>query len=314
MRLATQLGFTIEAETLKDVTAYADTVRGVAHERVREELVKIVVSERPEAGFTLLQQTGLLAVLLPEVAEGVGIEQNKHHIYTVFEHNIKSLQFAAQYGYSLEVRLAALLHDIGKPRTRRRKGNDYTFYGHDIVGARMAAQVLRRLRFSNDVIEKVTHLVRQHMFYYDVGKVTEAGARRLLRRVGKEHFNDLIKLRIAERKGSGVPKAEPYRLRHLQFMVEKAAQEPVTVGQLALRGGDLMQELDLRPGPQIGGILNALLAEVLDDPKRNTREWLLKRAKELLKTDPKELKALGESAKEEAEQKREDDIKRKYHV
>ena len=314
VRFAAQLDFTIEPETLTDVTAYAESIKVVSHERVRDELVKLVLSDHPEKGFMLLEETGLLAMLLPELQEGVGVGQNKHHVYTVFEHNVKSLQFAAEFEYTLAVRLAALLHDIGKPRTKKQKGNDYTFYAHDIVGARMAEKLLRRLKFSNDMIAKVTHLVRHHMFYYDVGKVTEAGARRLLRRVGKEHFEHLIQLRIAERKGSGVPKAEPYRLRHLQFLVEKAAQQPVTVGELKIRGGDLMKELGLKPGPQIGGVLNALLAEVLDDPKKNERKWLLERAKELKDKNPDELKALGEAAKDEEEAKREYDIKRKYHV
>ena len=135
-----------------------------------------------------------------------------------------------------------------------------------------------------------------------------------MRRVGKDNFGDLIKVRIAERKGSGVPKAEPYRLRHLQFLVEKAAQEPITTSQLSLSGNDLMKELELRPGPQVGGILNALLAEVLDNPAHNNNEWLLERARELKDMDPKDLKALGEAAKDVEEKKREDDIKRKYHV
>lgn len=314
VRFAAQLDFDIEEETLKDLTSYSPALKAVSNERIRDEVVQIVMSNNPEAGFNLMQQTGLLAVALPEIAEGVGTDQNKHHTLTVFEHNIKSLQYAAKYEYSLPIRLAALLHDVGKPRTRRAKENDFTFYAHDVVGAQMTEKLLKRLRFSNEVIDKVTHLVRHHMFYYDVGKVTETGARRLLRRVGKEHFDDLIKVRIAERKGSGVPKAEPYRLRHLQFLVEKAAQEPITTGQLAIGGNDLIKDLSMKPGPEIGGVLNALLAEVLDDPKKNNKEWLLKRANDLKDKNPKELKAMGEAAKEEAERKREEDIKRKYHV
>jgi hypothetical protein len=183
-----------------------------------------------------------------------------------------------------------------------------------VVGARMTERLMKRLKFSNALINKVVHLCRHHMFYYDVGKVTEAGARRLLRRVGKENFDDLIKLRIAERKGSGVPKAEPYRLRHLQFLVEKASQEPLTVKELAVTGGDVMKELSLKPWPIIGGILNALLAEVLDDPSLNKRRILLKRANELKNEPPEKLKELGEEAKEKEEKRREDDIKRKYYV
>ncbi|MBI3251593.1 MAG: HD domain-containing protein [Candidatus Andersenbacteria bacterium] len=322
IRLAAQLGFEIEAETLSAIKAHANLIEHVSKERMRDELVKIVMSEKPEFGFNLLRETGLLSYIIPELMEGVGIEQNKHHVYTVFEHNVKSLQFAADFGYPVEIRLAALLHDVGKPRTRRFASvqggapneGDYTFYAHDIVGAKMTEKLLKRLKFSGEMVEKITHLVRQHMFYYDVGKLTEAGVRRLLRRVGPDHFADLIKLRMAERKGSGVPKAEPYRLRHLQFMVEKVAKQAISVGQLKINGNDLMKELGVKPGPVIGGVLNALLAEVIEEPEKNEREYLLKRAQELKDKDPKELKALGMKAIEEEEKKQEDDIRRKYHV
>lgn len=314
VRLAAQLDFMIEEKTLAAIKANARLIEHVSKERIRDELIKIVMSSRPEMGLNLLRETGLLSYILPELMEGVGVEQNKHHVFTVFDHNVKSLQFAAEFDYALEIRLAALLHDVGKPRTRRLQGNDYTFYAHEIVGARMTEKLLKRLKFSGEMVAKITHLVRQHMFYYDVGKLTEAGVRRLLRRVGPDHFADLIKLRIAERKGSGVPKAEPYRLRHLQFMVEKVAQQAISVGQLKINGNDLMQELGVKPGPVIGGILNALLAEAIEKPKKNERGYLLKRAQELKDKDPKELKALGVKAIEDEEKKQEEDIRRKYHV
>ena len=341
VRLATQLQFEIEGQphphppltgreksktppdkgeaeggsTFAAVKSLASTTQKVSQERIRDELTKIVMSESPERGMSLLQETGLLKHILPELQEGVGVGQNKHHIYTVFEHNLKSLQFAADFGYPLHIRLAALLHDIGKPKTKRPQGNDFSFHAHEFVGARMAEAALKRLRFPADVVKQVTHLVRYHMFYYDVGKVTEAGARRLLRRVGgKENFEDLVKLRMAERKGSGVPKAEPYRLRHLQFLIEKASQAPITVGQLKIKGSDLVKEFGMTPGPAFGGILNALLAEVLDDPTKNTREYLLKRAAELKDKNPDELKKLGATAIEKAEKEREEDIQKKYHV
>ena len=314
VRFSAQLGFTIEEHTLKAITEYAPSISAVSHERIRDELIKIVESKGPEHGMNVLQHTGLLALILPELQEGVGVGQNKHHTYTVFDHCIKSLQFAAHYEYSLHVRLAALFHDVGKPRTKRLQGNDYTFYGHDIVGARMTEHLMKRLKFPSEITNQVSHLVRQHMFYYDVNKVTAAGARRLLRRVWQANFDDLIKLRIAERKGSGVPKAEPYRLRHLQFMVENASKEPISVGQLAISGNELVNDLGMRPGPIFGGILNALLAEVLEDPKKNTKEYLLKRADEIKDKSPDELKKLGAIAIEEEEKKQEEEIKRKYHV
>lgn len=314
IRFSAQLGFEIEEYTLKAITEYAPAIEAVSHERIRDEFNKIIMSRHPEPALNLLQKTGLLAFILPEVEEGVGITQNKHHVYTVFEHCVKSLQFAAEFEYPLHVRIASLFHDIGKPRTRRFINGDNTFYGHEIVGAHMTEALMKRLKFSSDLTKQVSHLVRHHMFYYDVGKVTPAGARRLLRRVGKDNFDDLIKLRIAERKGSGVPKAEPYRLRHLQFMVEQASKEPISVGQLAVTGNDLIHELSLRPGPMIGGILHALLAEVLEDPKKNDKAYLLEQAKKLQDKTPAELKKLGESAIEVAEKKQEDEIKRKYHV
>lgn len=314
VRLAAQLDFVIESATLQAIKEYAPSITAISHERVRDELVKIVMSDHPEYGFNILEGTGLLAHILPELQEGVGVGQNKHHIYTVFDHSVKSAQYAANYDYSLPIRLAALLHDIGKPRTKRPQGNDFTFYAHEIVGAHMAEKLLKRLHFSNDMIKHVVHLIRQHMFYYDVGKVTEAGMRRLLKRVGPEYFEDLIKLRIAERKGSGVPKAEPYRLRHLQFLAEKVSQQAISTSQLAINGNDLMKELGLKPGPQIGGILGALLADVIDHPTHNSRDYLLSKAQELQNSDPQQLKALGVEAKELEEKKREDDIRRKYHV
>lgn len=315
VRLATQLNFAIEEKTLTAIKELSETIQKVSQERIRDELIKIVMGENPERGMNLLQQIGLLKYIVPELEEGVRVGQNKHHIYTVFEHNIKSLQFAADFGYPLHIRLAALLHDVGKPKTKRPQGNDFSFHAHEFVGARMAETALKRLRFPAELVKEVSHLVRYHMFYYDVGKVTEAGARRLLRRVGgKEKFEDLVKLRMAERKGSGVPKAEPYRLRHLQFLIEKASQEPITVGQLTIKGSDLVKDLKMTPGPAFGGILNALLAEVLDDPAKNNREYLIRRAAELKDKNPEELKKLGEIAIEKAEKEREEDIKRQYHV
>lgn len=314
VRFTAQLNFDIEEETFSALVAMGKGLEAVSKERIHDELVKIVASANPEKGLNLLQQTGLLSYAVPELMEGVGVGQNKHHIYTVFDHCVKSLQFAADFNYSLPIRLAALFHDIGKPRTKRKVGDDYTFYAHEIVGARMTETLMKRLKFSSEQTEHVTHLVRQHMFYYDVGKITEAGIRRLLKRVGPQYFDDLIKLRIAERKGSGVPKALPYRLRHLQFMAEKVSKQAISVGQLTINGSDLMKELNMKPGPAIGGVLNALLAEVIEEPNKNTKEYLLKRAQELKDKDPKELKLLGTKAAEEETKKQEEEIRRKYHV
>ncbi|KKT16201.1 MAG: hypothetical protein UV99_C0021G0006, partial [Parcubacteria group bacterium GW2011_GWC1_43_61] len=160
--------------------------------------------------------SGLLKHILPEVEEGFAVGQNKHHIYTVWEHNLLALDWAVKHNYKLENRLASLLHDVGKPKTKRGDGLDSTFYNHEVVGAKMTAKILERLKFPKKFIEKVVLLVRYHLFYYNVEEVSESSVRRLVKNVGPENMDDLLEVRIADRKGSGVPKAEPYKLRHLR--------------------------------------------------------------------------------------------------
>ncbi|MBI3304769.1 HD domain-containing protein [Candidatus Parcubacteria bacterium] len=317
VRLATQLGFTIEPETTAAIKANARLLKAIAAERIRDELTKLVMADKPALGFTLLKDLELLEYVLPELAEGVGVGQNKHHIYPVFEHSINSLEYAAHAKYSLNVRLAALLHDVGKPKTKRGEGPDSTFYGHEMVGAKMTRQALRRLKFSKDIEEQVTHLVRYHLFYYNVDEVTEAGVRRLVRKVGPEHMADLIKLRTADRKGSGVPKAMPYKLRHLQFLIEKVSRDPLTVGMLNIRGDDIMRILKIDPGPKVGLILKALMDEVLDDPGKNTTEYLEARIAELGALSEPELRKFaqaGEGKVEEFEAGAVAEIKKKHWV
>jgi len=160
---------------------------------------------------------------------------------------------------------------VGKPRTKVGDGPNSTFYNHEVVGAKMTAQILDRLRFPKEIVEKVTHLVRYHLFYYNVGEVTEAGVRRFLARVGPENVADLLKVREADRIGSGVPKAVPYKLRHLLFMIEKVKHDPIHPKMLCLRGDDVMKILSIPPGPKVGQILAILLEEVLDDPQKNDK-------------------------------------------
>ena len=314
VRFAVTLGFTIEPATLAAIKTHAPAISRISQERIRDELVKMLLHLDVENGFVLLQEVGLLPQMIPELSEGVGVKQNKHHIYTVFEHNVKSLGFSARAGDPLHVRLATLLHDVGKPRTKNGEYPDATFYGHDIVGASMTRKMLTRLAFPREMVQKVTHLVRHHLFMYDIGVVTEAGVRRLLRRVGPENFQDLLKVRMAERRGSGVPKARPYRLRHLEFMVEKVQKDPLSTKMLKINGNDLQQELALKPGPIIGAILDVLLADVLDDPSQNTRAALLARAKELSTQNLDAVRAQAKDTVAAKKQEEEENIKRKYHV
>ena len=317
VRFAAELGFEIEEKTFTSIKKQSGFLEMIAKERIRDEFEKMIMTKDAANGIKLLESTGLLKYIIPELREGIDVKQNRHHIYTVWEHILKTLDYSAKKDYSLEVRLASLFHDIGKPQTKRGQGPDSTFYGHEVVSAKMAVKILDHLRFSKSLIEKVAHLVRYHMFYYNVGDVTEAGVRRFLARVGPENVDDLIKVREADRIGSGVPKAVPYKLRHLLFMIDKVKKDPILPKMLKLNGNELMELLNIQPGPKVGFILNILLEEVLDDPKRNEKEYLSSRASEIYKLSDKELKKLSDKAKEskeEFESGEEEVMKKKYWV
>jgi putative nucleotidyltransferase with HDIG domain len=295
----------IEEKTLQAIKKLSAHLDAISKERVRDELAKIILSDSPAEGIEMLEQAGLLRYIIPELEEGIGVTQNLHHIYTVWEHNLRAL--ATCPSEKLSVRLAALLHDVAKPRTKRGEGYHSTFYNHDHVGARMTDQILTRLRFSKAVVKKAAMLVDNHLFYYNVDEVTEASVRRLVKRVGLENMGDLMAVRIGDRLGSGVPKAKPYKLRHLEYMIDKVSRDPISVKMLAVKGTDLMDALQAPAGPKIGAILDVLLAEVIEDPGKNAREILLARAKELSGHD---LEKLRELAKEKIEEKRADEDKR----
>ena len=310
-------GWKIDKSTGEAVKNHAGLLEMIAKERIRDELVKILETERAAEGIVMLEDFGLLQHIMPELREGIGCGQNKHHIYTVFDHNVRALDYTAGKNYSLPVRMASLLHDVGKPRTKRGEGPDSTFYNHEYVGAKMAIKILDRLHFAKEFVEAVSHLVRSHLFYYNVGEVTEAGVRRFLRRVGPENIDDLLKVREADRIGSGVPKAFPYKLRHLLFMIEKVKHDPIHPKMLKVDGKDVMKILEIEPGPKVGWILAILLEEVLDDPAKNNQEYLEVKARELGKLSDKELERLASKAREtkdEFEGGIEEEMKEKFHV
>jgi tRNA nucleotidyltransferase (CCA-adding enzyme) len=317
VRFAVELDFEIEPATRHAIAKLAGELEMIAKERVRDELVKMLMTPRAAKGIILLEELGLLKYVLPELQEGIGVEQNKHHVYTVFEHNVRALDYSAKQDYSLAVRMASLLHDVGKPRTKHGTGPDASFHQHEYVGASMVLKMLDRLRFPKEFTEQVAHLVRRHMFFYDVGTVTTAGVRRFVVRVGPENIDDLLKVREADRIGSGVEVAVPYRLRHFLFMIEKVKRDPILPKMLAVRGEDVMALLKIKPSPRVGWILNALLEEVLDDPARNDKEYLTGRVKELGKLSDATLQKLFKQAKErasEVEQEEEEEIKKKFRV
>ena len=317
VRFAAELGFTIEEKIAEAIKKHAGLLEAIAKERIRDEFQKIIMSSRAMSGIQMLQDYGLLKFILPELQEGIDCGQNKHHIYSVWEHNLRALDYTTQKNYSFAVRMASLLHDVGKPRSKRGNGPESTFYGHDTIGAKMTLKILDRLHFSKDFVEQVAHLVRYHLFYYNVGEVTEAGVRRFLKRVGPENIDDLMKVREADRIGSGVPKAVPYKLRHLLFMIDKVKRDPISPKMIKLNGNELMSLLNLPPSPKIGAILSVLLEEVIEDPKRNTKKYLESRAEKLNEFSDKELQSLAKKAKsvkDEFEARAEEDIKKKHYV
>ena len=319
VRMSAELNFTIEEKTGEAMAKQATQLGKISKERIRDEFVRVLNSPKPMKALILAQSLGLLQYIAPELERGIGVEQNQAHSYDVFEHNIRSLQHAADKGWEFEVRLAALFHDVGKVKARRwsdEKG-DWTFHGHDVVGAKMAKKILEDLHFSRETTDKVERLVRWHMFFSDPDKITLSAVRRIIRNVSRENIEDLVRLRICDRIGTGRPKEQPFRLRKYQSMIDQALRDPISVGMLAIDGAKLMSVTQESPGRRIGHMLHALLEEVLDDPKRNTIEYLEQKSIELSKLSDKELEVLGEGGKEKKEEAEEQDLKKirqKYFV
>lgn len=317
VRFATVLDFEIEEKTSQAIKKNSPWLQAISKERIRDELLKIIMAEKAADGIEFLRELGLLKYIIPELEEGYKVSQNKHHIYDCYEHAILSLKYAAKKNFNKYVRLAALFHDIGKPRAKRGEGPDATFYGHEVVGAKMTAQILNRLRFSKKDIEKIVKLTRYHLFYYNVGEVSETSVRRLVRQVGIENMDELLEVRMADRIGSGCPKAEPYKLRHLRYIIERVSQDPISVKMLKLSGDNVMKILGVKPGPKIGWILDVLLGYVLTDPKKNKKDFLEKEVKKLGKLSDGKLKEKTQKARkerEEIEMKKDKMTKKKYWV
>jgi poly(A) polymerase/tRNA nucleotidyltransferase (CCA-adding enzyme) len=253
-------------EALRDGAPLAATVSA---ERSRDELLKLLSADRPSLGFRIMHESGLLAVLLPEVAEGAGVEQNEYHAYDVLEHSLSTLDAADPGDRSL--RLAALLHDVAKPRTK----DGPRFYGHEVIGERLSAEILERLRFPAEAIETVSKLVREHMFTTDAA-MTDAGVRRFIRRVGIPNIERLFALRAADIAGSGLPKRddsnEVLRTR-VRSLLE--ARPPLAIEDLRVSGEDAIAALAAagklpagsKGGPAVGRLLRAVLERVMEDPK-----------------------------------------------
>ena len=277
IRIASQLGFLIEEKTLKAIQKNAFLINKISQERIRDELFKIIKSNFPADGIKLLFSSGLLKYILPELIKTRGVKQAGHHTKDVWNHSLDSLKECPSPDPI--IRLATLLHDVGKPISFRNTKGKITFYGHEVVGGRLVKKIADRLKFSKKDKEKLWLLVRYHMFAYDP-KMTDKAIRRFIKRVGRENINDMISLRIGDRKGGG-SKATSWRLRELQERIGKLMYTPMQITDLKVNGRDVMKILGIKSGPKVGKILKKLFDEVMEDASKNKREYLLKEIKKL---------------------------------
>jgi tRNA nucleotidyltransferase/poly(A) polymerase len=300
LRFVSQLGFQPDEGTLQQMRDEADSVALVSGERIGGglaadglgELSKLLLGREPARALRLARDTGVLVQVLPEFARAIGFDQeSRYHSLTVDEHTFAVVQAAADKRFSLAVRLAALFHDLGKPYVAWR-GTDgrlhyyarrgYSERNHEQVSGELAATALSRLRYPNALRARVLRIVRHHMF--QVGKGDDPlRARRFLAKYGDEVAFDLVDHKEADYSGkpgeSGRPPEDDLeRLQHFRRMLRHELSQPHRLSDLAVNGSDLI-EVGFRPGPELGRALHELLHEVVDDPRRNTRDALLRRAR-----------------------------------
>jgi len=279
IRLSVQLDISISPDTLAAISQNHQLLGHVSGERIRDEFLKMLQSHQPDKAIEIMAQTGLLSQFLPELVETQGVEQGGHHTTDVWTHSLDAL--ASCPSFDPIVRLATLLHDIAKPATYESRGGQITFYNHEIIGSRMASQIGQRLRLSRKQRDRLFLLVRQHMFHYQPQN-TDSSVRRFMRNVGLENIDDILDLREGDRLGSGARKTS-WRLEEFKDRMIDQLNQPLDVTDLAINGTDLMRELNLKPGPILGKILQNLFDLVMDDPELNDKQVLLTKAKELLK-------------------------------
>jgi tRNA nucleotidyltransferase (CCA-adding enzyme) len=276
-QFAARFDYSVSPGTMDAMRAAAPLVETVSPERIRDELVKFMTyADRPSIGFELMREGGILPFVLPEIAEGLGVAQNEYHAYDVYRHNLATLD-ATPPG-DLALRVAALLHDVGKPRTK----DGPHFYRHELVGADMATEALNRLRFPHEEVDTVARLVRHHMYTADPSQEART-MRRFIRRVGPDLLDRQFALRAADIVGSGLPKRGPENEAFQTKIYEIVAEKPaLSVRDLAIDGKDVISALvaagtlpsGSRGGPAVGVILGKLLDTVLDDPAANEPDRL----------------------------------------
>jgi len=276
VRITTELNFKIEAKTLAAIKTNATLINKIAKERVRDELFKILLSSHPSEGILLLKEAGLMQEILPELEKTFGVEQKspqRHHIYDVGTHCLMSLKHCESDDPI--VRFATLIHDIGKPQTFKRQENQViTFYNHEVVSTQIARRIADRLHLSKEQKEKLIKLVRWHQFSVDEHQ-TDAALRRFIKRVGQENVADMLKLRVADRLGGGARETS-WRLEKYKKRLVEVQKQPFTVRDLKVTGHDVIQIMNLKPGPKVGQILESLFHEVVQGRIPNEKAALIK--------------------------------------
>lgn len=281
VRLAAQLGFTIEQTTLLAIQANAAKIVQISAERIKDELLKIMASNYPADGYLLLRNCGLAKYILPEIESTFGVQQKspgRHHIYDVGTHSVEALRHC-QSGDPV-TRLATLIHDVGKVKTQKiYPDGKITFYNHEMESAKIAAKVADRLRFSNDQADKFWRLVRWHQFSVD-DRQTDSALRRFIKNVGIENVPDMLALRVGDRLGGGARETS-WRLEKYKARLISVQKQPFSVTDLKVDGHDVMKIKKVSSGPMVGKYLQALFEEVVEKGLANEREALLERLKQL---------------------------------
>ena len=275
-RFCSKLGFEPDPDTKQAATQLSASISNISQERIYDELSKILMTEKPTVGLRLLEDIGVLEHILPELTECRRIEQTKVGATDVLEHIYNTVDAAAHFNYSYNVRLAALLHDIAKPQTMII--NPYgimRFFGHDIKSAQMARVVMRRLKCSNQLTDTVCNLIENHMVKYR-DNWTDGAVKRFIKRVGKENINELFELQwcdqIASEGKSKVEEYDPFIRR-----IKELENQPMSVKDLAVSGDDLAQA-GIPKSKVMGEILDELLEMVIDYPTLNEKETLINQA------------------------------------
>ena len=273
IRISGHLAFRLDPSTKKAMSALAPGLTAVSAERIRDEFMDILMGPRPSRALQTMHRTGLMKIVLPELLEGVRMKQNPHHAHTVYRHILETTD---RVEADPVMRLTALLHDIAKPRVRKEVKGHWHFSGHEEVSARMAQAFLARLKFSRKVIDQVSHLVRHHMIFYDSGW-TDAAVRRLIRRAGEGCIRALIRFRCADQLARGTGTASRHAWAELEKRVEQQLERHgvLSPGTLAIDGRQVMEALNMPPGPQVGRVLKALSDRVTECPELNDAETLM---------------------------------------